>query len=189
MEGWWRALSSTVKPFFLIAITPGKRHERGQLKLSRCNSRGDVAMAASQELLRACPATGATVLLLLFTSLRLILLSFCSLHLLTQLPCARLLLLPAVFHKCPLTPPNQPAPSLHVWRSPQLLSCCPRQPLKLHLGCCGDGEAYYYHRDINVLNIWVLMSWPTQFFNHSDITLMIKNISTYNYLAFSAFII
>lgn len=137
----------------------GKHYERGQLRLN--NSRGDVFNVDPQELLRDCSATEATLLLLLSITSHP---SFPVLCIsLTHLP-STLLLSPAVFH----IPPSVP-----VCRSTQLLSCCPRQLVKLHLGCHGDGKAHHHHhRDsLSVLYIWVLLSWPTQYSNGLYFTL------------------
>lgn len=72
-------------------------------------------------------------------------------------------------HTLPLTcsfpPLLSPLPT-SVCHSAQLLSCCPQQLVKLHLGCHGDGKAHqhHHHRDLlSVLYIWVLMSLPTEY--------------------------
>lgn len=82
-------------------------------------------------------------LLLTITCLPFIL--FFTLPFLSSLPNYRELyssFSPAAFHISPTLPACYPA-----YHSTQLLSCCPWQPVKLHLGCRGDSKAHH-HRDL-----------------------------------------
>lgn len=95
----------------------------GLLGLRRCNSRDDVTMADTQELLHACPATGATSLLPPSQ------LSFCSVHL------PRLASRPPPL-TCYQQHQNHTFSSLHD--APRFLTHCSQQLVKIHLGYHGD---------------------------------------------------